>query len=144
MKLTLPRTLFFAALLGGMLSGCGAKTLQVSGAWARPAAAGDNSAVYFSIDNPGEQAEMLVSAACDAADQTEIHMSMMDANGVMVMEPQSNVAVAAQSKVAFEPGGLHVMLVGLKKELKVGDKLTLTLNFDHAGAVTVSAEVKSQ
>lgn len=142
MRFSLRQTLA-AVVLIFLLSGCGPKSLQVSGAWARPAAAGDNSAAYFTIENPTSQADTLLSAACDVTDQAELHMSSME-GGVMSMTPQENVPVDANSQVAFAPGGLHVMLLNLKQDLKVGDKFDLTLNFQHAGAVKVSVEVKNQ
>jgi len=142
MRFALRQTLA-AAVLIFLLSGCGPKNLQVSGAWARPAAAGDNSAAYFTIDNPTNQADTLLSVASDVADQAELHMTSME-NGVMSMTPQVNLVVDANSQVAFAPGGLHVMLTGLKHALKAGDKFDLTLNFEHAGAVKVTVEVKDQ
>ncbi len=143
MKNTLRQAVFLAAIGVMLLSGCSQKSLTVSDVWARPAATGDNSAVYFVIDNPLKEPDTLLSVVCDAADQAELHLSIMD-NGVMVMEPQKNVSVAGESKVEFSPGSLHVMLVQVKKDLKVGDHIDLTLYFDRAGAVTVSAEVKDQ
>jgi hypothetical protein len=143
MKTTLRQTVILAALFGMLVSGCSQKSLQVSDVWARPAAAGDNGAVYFVIDNPLKDADTLLSVVCETADQAEIHKSSEE-NGMMMMEPQKSVSVAAQSKVDFAPGGLHVMLVQLKNDLKVGDHFYLTLYFDRAGAVTISAEVKEQ
>ena len=90
---TLRRTVFWAAVMILALSGCGPKSLQVVGAGARPAAAGENSAVYFTIDNPLKEAETLMSVVCDAAAQAEMHMSKTD-NGVMRMEPWTDVEVA--------------------------------------------------
>ena len=143
MKRTLHRAAVLAVLAGILLSGCTSKSLQVKDAWARPAAAGDNSAVYLTIDNPLKQDDTLLSVTCDAAEQAELHFSNMD-NGIMVMEPVENIAVDAGSQVEFAPGGLHVMLVGVKNALKVGDHFDLTLNFDKTGAITVTAEVKEQ
>jgi periplasmic copper chaperone A len=143
MQNTLLRAAFLAAVWGILISGCGPKSLQVKDVWARPATAGANSAVYFTIDNPLDQADTLVSVVCAAADQAELHNSNMD-DGNMMMRPVDDVAVEANSQVDFAPGGLHVMLSGVKNELKVGDHFDLTLYFDQAGAVTVTAEVKEQ
>lgn len=61
---------------------------------------------------------------------------------MMMMEPQEAVEIPAGENVQFQPGGLHVMLVGLKNDLKVGDTLKVTLKFETAGEITVEAEVK--
>ena len=67
---------------------------------------------------------------------------MMDANGVMSMQPQESVPVPAQGTVEFKAGGLHVMLINLNRDLKVGDTFTVTLNFQNAGEITVDVTVK--
>ena len=58
-----------------------------------------------------------------------MHLSQMGANGEMQMIPQASIPLAAGTKVEFKPGGLHVMLIGLKQELKVGDQFEITLHF---------------
>ena len=52
------------------------------------------------------------------------------------------VDVPAGGKTALEPGGLHVMLIGLKAPLKEGDKFPLTLTFAKAGKVDVEVIVE--
>lgn len=126
------------------LSGCTAQSgLAIENVWARPGNAGDNSAVYFSINNPGSSADVLRSASGTIAASVEVHMSTMD-NGVMKMQPQESVEVPARNKVEFKPGGLHIMLVNLKQDLKTGDRFELTLQFDQAGARTIQVTVKEQ
>ena len=66
----------------------------------------------------------------------------MDANGVMKMTPQERVDVPARGQVSFKPGGLHVMLIGLRQELKPGDKFPVTLRFEKAGDRTIEAVVR--
>ena len=64
--------------------------------------------------------------------------------GMMQMSPVPNIPVPANGKAELKPGGLHMMLIGLNRELKAGDKVQLTLNFEKAGKVPVTAEVKEQ
>lgn len=141
MTLTFPRNLALSLTVLLLLTACSPKNLQVTQPWARPGAAGDNSAIYLVIDNPTSQADTLLSASTDVAASTELHQSSME-NGMMKMEPQEKVPIDARSKVVFEPGGLHVMLVGLKQDLHPGDSIRLTLNFEKAGAVTLDVPVK--
>ena len=98
-------------------------------------------AVYFSIKNNGNAADQLVSAASDVAGSTEMHQSTL-ANGISSMKPVSAVDIPAGGSVAFDPGSYHVMLVGLHRDLNVGDHFDLTLTFKQAGAVMVSVEVR--
>lgn len=62
--------------------------------------------------------------------------------GVMMMVQQENVPVSAESKVEFKPGGLHVMLIGLKQDLNPGDTITVTLNFEKVGQITLDVPVR--
>ena len=134
--------LLFAALL---ISACG-KTgeFKVMDAWARPAASGDNGAVYFIISNATDTDDRLLSVSTDVASAAEVHVSMMDSNGVMSMQMQEAFAIPAQQEVIFKPGGLHVMLIGLSQDLNIGDTISLTLNFEAAGSITVQAPIEEQ
>ncbi len=115
---------------------------KVMDAWARPAASGDNGAVYFIISNATNTGDTLLSVSTDVASVAEVHMSMMDSNGVMSMQMQESVSVPAQQEVIFKPGGLHIMLVELNRDLKIGDTISLTLNFEKAGSITIQVPVK--
>jgi copper(I)-binding protein len=133
----------FAVVL--LLSACQPKAagLSIRDAWARPATSGNNSAVYFVINNPGDQGDSLLSASTDIAQAAELHMSMVEGD-VMTMKKQDQVAVPAGGDIGFEPGGLHVMLIGLNQDLKVGDTFSLTLNFAKAGSRKLTVTVKEQ
>lgn len=127
-----------------VLAACGAAgsgQFQVRDAWARPGLAGGNSAVFFVIENPG-QADSLLSASGEVAEAVELHMTMMQ-DGNMQMMHQMNVPVPTGETV-FAPGGLHVMLIGLKNDLKVGDTFSVTLQFEKAGKQTLTVTVKDQ
>lgn len=138
------KTLIFVLLLTAFLaSACGSSSGQmtVSDAWARPASAGENGAAYFIIKNGTASDDTLLSVSSNIASATEVHMSMADGNGVMSMQMQEAVAVPAKGKVEFKAGGLHVMFVNLNHDLKVGDTITLTLNFKTAGSVVIEVPV---
>jgi copper(I)-binding protein len=132
------------AVLALLLAACGASgsgELQVKDAWARPGLADGNSAIFFVIVNPGE-ADTLLSASSEVADAVELHMTMMQ-DGNMQMAHQMNVP-APTGETVFKPGGLHVMLIGLKDDLKTGDTFTVTLAFEKAGERTLTVTVKDQ
>ena len=115
--------------------------LEVKNAWARPAPAGDNGAVYFVIENGTSQVDKLLSAQAEIASAVELHMSAMEGDH-MSMHHQNEVAILAGEAVAFSPGGLHVMLVGLTQDLKNGDTFDVTLEFEGAGQKVVTVTVK--
>jgi copper(I)-binding protein len=163
------RTIFLFVVLMLVLAACGPSELTVSEAWARPGLAGNNSAIYFVVQNPGED-DTLLSVASNVAGAVEMHMTMavegdtaehnmdhsmegsdmgtlpegqaMPEGQVMTMVKQENVPVPGGDKVAFEPGGLHIMLLGLNSDLVVGDTIEVTLTFEKAGAITLQVPVE--
>lgn len=140
------RYLLFILLAVVTLSACApaSKTLTISDAWARPAPTGINGTVYFVAKNNTEADDTLlgVSIESDIADAAEIHMSMQSDQGVMSMQMQEAIQIPEGEDVSFEPGGLHIMLVNLKRDLKVGDTFTLTLRFENTGETPLLVEVK--
>ena len=137
---TLVLILLGIALITSACGGSGKVTLQ--DAWARPGFRGDNSAVYLRINNPTETGDGLIGASTDIAGGTEIHLSRMDDAGTMTMERQDLVFIPANGFAELSPGGLHVMLVNLGRDLTVGDTFPLTLEFQRAGDITVEVDVK--
>ncbi|MBL8132572.1 MAG: copper chaperone PCu(A)C [Anaerolineae bacterium] len=113
-------------------------------AWVRPAdAAMPNSAVYGQLVHIGGMPDTLVSASSDAAEAVELHEMVMGTGDVMQMRPvEGGFVVPANGFLLLEPGGLHIMLIGLKQPLVPGDEITVTLNFEHAGAVELVAPVR--
>ena len=129
-----------------LLSACAPSSgaLTVNETWARPASIGENGAVYFVIQNETTSDDALISVSTDIASTAEAHMSMMNDQGVASMQMQEAVMVPAGESVTFKPGGLHIMLVDLKQDLKIGDTFTLILQFEKAGEITVQVEVREQ
>ena len=131
--------LLSAALL---LSACGASEgIEVSDAWARTATEGTNSAVYFIIQNHNADADELIGAASNLASAVEVHESKMDGD-VMTMQQRESVALDPSVKVEFMPGGLHIMLIGLKQDLNAGDEIEVTLQFKNSPDLTIKAMVE--
>jgi copper(I)-binding protein len=114
---------------------------MISDAWARPAAAGTQTAAYLTITNPGA-ADTLLSANCADAASTMIHRTTTDASGMTGMSMMKDLPVPAGATVRLEPGGMHVMMTGLTKAFEAGATVELRLTFEHAGLVVVTAAVR--
>ena len=100
-----------------------------------------NSASFLQIVNKGKADDALLSASAAIAERVELHTMSMEGD-VMKMRAIDSVDLKAENTISMKPGqGPHVMLLGLKKSLKAGDKFPMTLNFRKAGAVEVSVEV---
>jgi periplasmic copper chaperone A len=118
--------------------------ITVSDAWVRsPVIIDQAGAAYLVIQNNGATEDKLLSAESEAAKMVELHESM-ESGGMMSMAPVPNIPIPANGKVELKPGSFHMMLMGLTRPLKTGDKVQLTLNFEKAGKIPVTAEVKEQ
>ncbi|MCS6845850.1 MAG: copper chaperone PCu(A)C [Caldilineales bacterium] len=121
--------------MGGMQHGHGAESMEYGGTKA-------NSAVYMKLVNRGAQADRLISAKADVCQTVELHETVMQGDVMRMQQVQGGIEVPANGSVELKPGGLHVMLIGLTKDLNPGDKFPVTLQFEKAGAITVQAEVR--
>ena len=116
--------------------------ISVMGAWVRPTARGQNAAGYLMVMNAGRSADTLLRVECAGAARSTLHESRMT-GGVMSMRPLNEVAIPAGGHVTFAPGGLHIMLEGLRQTLAEGQSLAATLVFRNAGRVRVTFRVRS-
>lgn len=100
-----------------------------------------NSAAFMSLMNSSGEAIDLVGGSSDAATVVELH-EHANVGGMMQMRQIPKITVPANGTATLQPGGLHVMLIGLKQKLKEGESVKLTLNFSNGESVTVDAPVK--
>ncbi len=100
-----------------------------------------NSGAFMTLMNNGGEARSLVEARSPAAKVVELHTHTME-DGVMKMRRIDKIDVPAQGSTVLEPGGLHVMLIGLTQDLNVGDKVSFTLVFANGEEQQVEAPVR--
>ncbi len=101
-----------------------------------------NGVVYVTITNTGEEDDALVGAETDRAERIEIH-EMIVADGTARMQPVDGpLPIPAGETVSLEPGGLHLMLVNLTEDIRLGDVYEVTLEFERAGEVTLQVPVR--
>lgn len=104
---------------------------------------GANSAMYMTIHNHSDQPDRLIKAESDVAEVVELH-NVAEKDGVMAMFPVEGIDVPAQGQAELKPGSFHVMLIGLTRDLNVGDTVTVTLTFEQSDPLTVAAEVRER
>jgi copper(I)-binding protein len=118
--------------------------IKVMEPWARPSPiVSGNGAVYMQLMNEGGSDDILLSAETDVAEVVELHETKMEGD-VMKMQPVSKIEVPAGGSTTLKPGGLHIMLINLKQQLIPGEKITLTLNFEKSGPMTIEAEIREE
>jgi copper(I)-binding protein len=106
-------------------------------------AAGDRGAAYMVIKNTGNVDDALIGVESTIADATEVHESVMSGDNV-TMRPVPRIELKAGDTLELQPGGYHVMFVGLKQPLVAGTTFSLTLKFEQAGSIPVTIEVRAQ
>ena len=159
-----PRTWLTPALvltLGLTLGACGTTTsstpattgaaavattaadLTVTDPWVKAADTG-MTAVFGTITNARDTDVRLTSGTSAAATKVELHEMAADASGTMVMRPkEGGFVIPAHGSLTLQPGGLHVMLMGLTAPVKPGDEVTVTLQADDGTTLTITAPARS-
>ena len=146
-----------------LLASCGSPSgpsISVTDVWSRPALAmgemgseeGADSgmgggmqgtgAVFMLLENEGDEADRLVAGKTDVAEVVEIHETVIAGDVMKMQMLPEGLEVPAKGEVLLKPGSYHVMLIGMKQDLAVGDRFTLDLVFDKSGTITVEPEVR--
>jgi len=133
-----------------LLAGCSPATppsyssagIAVAAPFSRPAPAGGTGAGFFSVTNNNTGPDVLVAVESPIAAKVQIHETST-AGGMMRMEElKDGVPLKAGQTVVFQPGGKHVMFIGLVRPLKAGDRIPATLVFRHAGRAPIELVVR--
>jgi copper(I)-binding protein len=154
---------FAAWLLAGVLLACGAPSgpsIKAEDVWARPAMVMKESgqvsedsmeqgmgmagtgAIFMRLVNRGKEPDRLVGGKTDVAKVVEIHETVMEGDVMKMRMLTAGLEIEAGGEVLLKPGGYHVMLIGLQRDLQVGDRFTAELQFEKSGTLTVEAEIR--
>lgn len=129
------------ACLLSIIASVHAQDILVEAPWARESPPGvKNGAAYLTLVNQGEETDQLIAASAPVADAVELHTHLTE-GGVMKMRQVEAIEVAPGTPTVLEPGGLHLMFIGLAAPLTAGDRFPLTLSFEKAGDLTVEVPV---
>jgi copper transport protein len=140
-----------AILVGGLLLIIAARLFSPAGddgggitageAWALPAMQGRPGAVYLTLENRSGQSASLISAETDIAESVEIHRTTM-IDGIMRMQPLEQLELPPGT-TSLEPGGDHLMLLDLWRDLDAGDTFVLILRFDDGAEIITEVQVRA-
>jgi periplasmic copper chaperone A len=117
--------------------------IQIGHAWARatPSQA-TAAAVYMPFLNVGKQPDRLLAVSTPIATSAMLHASSTD-NGINRMTGLENLLLPPQRPIALRSGGTHIMLMGLRRPLQVGERFPLILQFQQAGTITIEVIVQA-
>ena len=111
--------------------------ITVRNARLRPAARGMTGGGYLTLYNGTTRTDTLTGVSTDAAERVEIHESVRGENGVTGMRPAGRLPVEAGSSLELKPGGFHLMLIQLNRDLSAGDSISITLHFARNDTLSV-------
>ena len=110
--------------------------------WIRPGAEKMATALYFTLENNGSEADTLYAVETVIAKMVQIHETY-SIGDVMGMREIGKIIVEPGLSVQLEPGGMHIMVMRLKKDIKIGDKIDFTLYFRNTDKISITAEAKN-
>jgi copper(I)-binding protein len=118
--------------------------VRIDEAWARATPPGGKvGGAFVTLRNTGETPDRLVSASSAAAQKVELHTHIMDGDVMRMREVEGGIPLPPGETVKLQPGGFHIMLLGLGQGLKAGSHFPLTLIFEKAGSVQVEVPVEA-
>ena len=137
-------SLFVASCGSSDDSSSAAAELSISDAWSRQPADGQTvGVIYGVVSNPGDSDVRVVSVTTSVTDDAQLHETLMDDNGAMSMREVDGFVVPAGGDFTFEPGGPHMMLLGIDPTSFPADNVDAVLTFDDGQSISFDAEVRS-
>jgi len=110
--------------------------------WIRPGAEKMATALYFTLENNGSETDTLYAVETDIAKMVQIHETYSNGD-VMGMREIGKIIIEPKSSIKLEPGGMHIMAMKLKKDIKIGDEIDFILYFRNADKISITAEAKN-
>ena len=134
--------LTLSACSPGGAPGSGAPaTVGVTDATCRPTPVGRRmTGCYLTLT--ATTADRLVSISSPDANMVQIHESRIESGMMMMRELREGLALPAGQGVVLEPGGSHLMLMGVMEPLTAGDTVALTLTFESSPPLELTASVR--
>ncbi len=119
-------------------------SITVNKAWVADAPPNSTMyAGYLTIKNSGSEEVELLTVSSPKFKKIEIHQTQIIRNIARMVE-QDGLPIFENETTTFAPGGLHLMMIGPKSNMKIGDKIELTLKFENNLSKTVTAEVQKR
>ena len=100
-----------------------------------------NSTAFMSVINDSNSDIAIIKASSNVSKVVELHTHDMK-DGVMKMYQVPQINIPANGKTVLKPGGFHIMFIGLNQPLKVGNEVSLTLEFSNGETKTITAPIK--
>ena len=101
-----------------------------------------NASGYFKIKNNSSIRETLISVSSKISFRTELHEMKVENNIMKMKKLSKGLFIPAKEEVLLKPGGIHIMLLDLKNEIKLNERYEITMNFKRSGKINIPFKVK--
>ncbi len=104
-----------------------------------------DTAAYLTLENRGKTPLRLVGAETEVAERVSFHQDHREHRGgqvVLGMRPLPHLDIPPGGRLELRPGKYHLMLEGLKRPLKAGEKVALVLRFQDGSRLKVILPVE--
>ena len=130
-------------VLAGLLSAgaVAAADLEVANPWVRGTVPAQKATGAF-MQLTSTADTRLVSVSSPLTPMAEVHEMALDNNVMRMRQVTGGLAIPAGGTLELKPGSYHIMFMGLKRQLRQGERFPVTLRFQRAGSVTVQVSVQ--
>lgn len=104
---------------------------------------GGMTGAFATFTNNTDADITIVGGTAEIAGMVEVHEVVMIDDQMKMQPKEGGIVIPAGKSLTLEPGGLHIMLMGLKKPILVGDKITMTIDLDGADDLNVTWDAKT-
>ncbi len=119
-----------------------ARPLSATDVWSRPADSGATGVIYATLQNTDTTTLIIDSLSSPDADRATLHETMQ-MDGMVHMMPRAAVEIPRNSAITLRAGGLHVMLTDLRRPLRAGDAVSLTVFLRNRAPLALQSQVRA-
>lgn len=135
----------FSILIGlPSMSIAGSEDVVIENAWSRASIGTSRpGAAYMEIRNTGDEPVTVIGLRTDLAMMPEIHLTSTNEQGVSSMSPAGNLTISPDQSIMLEPGGLHAMLMKLKRPMVEDESFYLTVLLADGSEIETEVQILS-
>lgn len=115
--------------------------LQVKNQWMRPGAKGMGTALYIEIENPTDKPDTLYKVTSNVSNMIQLHETYTK-DDLMGMREVGKFVIEPGYSLELKPGGYHIMVMKLKRDIKKGDEIEFKLHFKKSDSIIIRAKAK--
>ena len=115
--------------------------IKINDPWVRPSSEGMATALYFTIENSGEEADTLYKVDSEISKMVQIHETYQSGD-MMGMRQVGMIIIEPNSTFELKPGSHHIMVMKLIKDISIGDEVEFILHFKRGGEINITVEAR--